>query len=614
MAAEDTVKPTSAQTELFAPEAVPASDGADAGSPMVLRCLRVSNFRSIVKAEFHFDNLAVLIGKNNVGKTNILCAIAHLLEGSAKTLSRGDFNDPEREMVIEAEVANVEAFLPLSDERHRPRIQACVLEDGSLRIRRVSTATPLAPGKLEIWEPDKGAFGNPTGIEAALKQLLPEVIHIEAFVDPAGEAEGRDSATLGKILKVIIEGLRGEADTVIGESLQRVNRLLNVTKDDQGQDRDERAETLREVERSVSGFIADGFEGAAARIRVDLPELPQLLGKAKVDLHDGDQWTEARLKGQGQQRALYVALLRTLAQQKRGGGATLSRPFIVLMEEPEVFLHPSAHVILRKALSVIAERNQVLFTTHSPTMVAPMHVRETIRVRKTDMGDGKLGTSCLEPLRSRLEGKEKRVRHLFEYPRSAKFLFADKVIVVEGVSDMELLEAMIVQLGQQSFDDYGLACIDAQDKMVLQESMSLLAVQGLETFGVVDTDFLWRGCGELMGSDATYQKFQQAFWRRCVDEGWGDGNKVEGPHKRDAVALIHAEFAKESEAIRTVLREEHRLWVFKEGEIEDYVGLSPTAKGDYTEAAAAVRAGERTIRHEEEVRALCKWAGIELGT
>ena len=594
---------------------VPESAGMPL-EPMLITKLTVSNYRSIVAESFSFERLGVLVGKNNVGKTNLLSAVALLLEGSSKSLTSRDYNDQSRPVSIEAEVHGVTRFLALCEDKHRARLEKCVLAGDVMRFRRSAPPPPEPLGKLEIWQEDKKEFGTPTGIEAGFKQLLPEVIHIEAFVDPASEAEGRDAATLGKILKVILEGVRNEADEAIKTSLQRVNTLLNVVEDPHGKTVDGRVSGLQAIERELARFLEQGFAGADARICVDLPELTQLLGKARVELDDGTGWTEARLKGQGQQRALYVALLRTLAQQKRSGDQ-LSRPFILLMEEPEVFLHPSAHVVLRRALESISNTNQVLFTTHSPTMVSPAQVGETILIRRKDQGGGKSGTRQLQPLKSELSGKEKRIRELFEYPRSSKFLFADKVFVVEGASDVELLEAMFVQLGQQSFDDLGLACVDASDKLLVKECMDILAGRGLAVYGVVDSDFLWRGCSQLLTSVSEYSKFRAVFWAECVKRGWTKeaDETIPRAHRKDAIQLLaDAQFQSAAQGIRKTLRDSHGIWVLEHGDIEDYAGLSSNAKGEYTRAGSEIRAGERRVNYGDEISELFKWAGQNLGT
>ena len=67
---------------------------------MILEELIVGNFRSIRDETFRFPSLAILIGKNNTGKTNVLEAARILLEGTSKDVSSADFFDPSGDIDI----------------------------------------------------------------------------------------------------------------------------------------------------------------------------------------------------------------------------------------------------------------------------------------------------------------------------------------------------------------------------------------------------------------------------------------------------------------------------------------------------------------------------------
>jgi hypothetical protein len=568
-----------------------------------------------VDETFEFDALGVLVGKNNAGKTNILCAMQLLIDGSDKSFAERDYNDPSAPIVVEGVFSNAPAYLPLSEERHRVRI-AERLDVDCLRVQRIAPAADRAMGKLLLWNPETKAFEpSPAGIDGALKQVLPEVILIEAFVDPAAQADGKDTATFGKLLKQILAGVQADTDAALATGLATANALLNVVELPDGTLSDDRSTHLKEIEQRLSQFVADGFQDARARIKVDMPEVKGMLNKSRVQLSDGGPWTDVDITGQGQQRALYFALLRTLAAQRRSstdGG--LTRPFILLMEEPEAFLHPSAHPIMRAALETIASSNQVVYTTHSPSMVSPTRVTETIFVRKTPPGPARPATIRLRPLGRELEGKERRVQMLFEYPRSSKFLFTDSALVVEGDADVAILEAAFSHFTGLSFDDVSLSCIDAADKTVVHECMAILRTRGLETFGLVDLDFLWRGAGPLLTDKGSHSRFCDAFWKACETNALcveGEAHKLKDRQaRRRAAELALATFPKEIAAFRVELRDSHRLWVLAKGEIEVYAGLSTSAKGAYSTAAQEVRAGARALTHEDEIRELFDWMGL----
>lgn len=47
-----------------------------------------------------------------------------------------------------------------------------------------------------------------------------------------------------------------------------------------------------------------------------------------------------------------------------------SLPSIIMVEEPEMFLHPQLQKTASEILYRLAQKNQVIFTTHSPHLLA----------------------------------------------------------------------------------------------------------------------------------------------------------------------------------------------------------------------------------------------------
>lgn len=311
---------------------------------LMLSNLRIQGYRSLAKASIPLHNFAILVGRNNAGKSSILLAIKLLLEGTNRDLSSQDFyrtmTDTAQNIVLEADIEGIDTkYLSLCDEKHRTKIAKCVVNE-TLRIRRLASYNPLELGKLELWQPDKNEYGNPTGIENALKQLLPEVIFIEAFKDPTAEAQAKGSAVLGKLLKQIVEQVASQISTDVANAFGRAERRFNILEDN-GHIQDERPVELKRIEQSIKKHIRAVFDNSDVRLRFNLPGVNELLATATVELKDKGPWTSPECKGQGFQRILYLALLQALAEELRRHEVETQRPFVLLYEEPEVFLHPA---------------------------------------------------------------------------------------------------------------------------------------------------------------------------------------------------------------------------------------------------------------------------------
>ncbi len=155
----------------------------------------------------------------------------------------------------------------------------------------------------------------------------------------------------------------------------------------------------------------------------------------KINLHndffkishteDGDTMPFARL-GDGFQQ-VFVILMYLYHPQYT----------ILLLEEPEIHLHPA----LVKRLLHIIETNktgtQFFLTTHSPLFIRTTNLHRLFRVTKGDQG-----TRVFSP---RLSGKRLNYNRLVQELNAdnLEMFFADKVLLVEGASDHLLMRGLI---------------------------------------------------------------------------------------------------------------------------------------------------------------------------
>jgi len=574
---------------------------------MKVCCLKIRGFRALFDIEIPLSDYTILIGRNNSGKSSVLLALKLLFEGTARDLTENDFSiqDDQRadQIIIEATLEGINKYLILCDERHRTKIESCV-EGDKLRIRRVVKLESSKPelGKLELWQPDKNDFGLLTGIDSALKQLLPEVIFIEAFKDPSEEAQAKSSATLGKLLKQIVEHVAMGVGTNVKKNLDRIERYLNE---------DRKPEVLRRIEQQIRQHMRVVFEEADIRLRFRLPEVSDLMGLATVELKDRGPWTPIEGKGQGFQRVLYLALLRALAEELRQEHqAEVRRPFLLLFEEPEAFLHPALQRQMGDVLESISESNQVVIATHSPLLVTPQRIRNILILRQDTTGLARPIVPNLESLR---DPDDKQLARLLEFSSSSEFLFADCVLVVEGLSDRALFEASwnalrkSLSFGRQSVT---LAIIDAGSKSVVPVWVKYLNEIGISAYGVVDLDFLWDGAGKCLGSDPQLSKFTEKFWNLAAERGISEMNDgkfhIIRDKKKSAFRLVRKNFGQEYRDLRQRLQQHHRIWVLSRGEIEIYFGLSDSSKGKYSAVSQEIRRGK--IKVPREIKEVLKWA------
>lgn len=166
-------------------------------------------------------------------------------------------------------------------------------------------------------------------------------------------------------------------------------------------------------------------------MEVPPPTLSMLLSETNLLVNDGHTGSVAS-KGDGLKRTILFALLRAYASIKsqglkgETGRTTQTSPYILLFEEPELYLHPRAQRQLMAALETVSHEHQVLVTTHSPGFFRP-GTSGFSRIHKTD--DGVVVSSADFSANRRDEYQ------LITHENNEAAFFADKVVLVEGDSD-----------------------------------------------------------------------------------------------------------------------------------------------------------------------------------
>jgi predicted ATP-dependent endonuclease of OLD family len=165
------------------------------------------------------------------------------------------------------------------------------------------------------------------------------------------------------------------------------------------------------------------------RLERGLPSLRSLFGQAVLSLDDGVELDFAQ-HGLGIQRSLAVAALNTWCETSRRAG----HEYLFAIEEPEIYLHPHATRVLLNLLERIAQRDQVIFTTHASDFINRVPLGQTVAVQRGD----RAGQVCSRAVRPNLAGlaadEVVKVQRYLREERS-DMLFARAVLLVEGQAE-----------------------------------------------------------------------------------------------------------------------------------------------------------------------------------
>lgn len=277
----------------------------------------------------------------------------------------------------------------------------------------------------------------PTGYDASLRALLPEPIYIPAVKDFSDDIKTKDSSSFGKLIGILLNAIAPEL-TEADEAFKSLNKKLNKLLLDDGTRSDERLDAVQRVESTVRTLVRDHFPAVDIEIQIPPPELKTILSSARVLVDDGVKG-ELEEKGDGLKRSVAFAILRGIAQLKRDPTFTVKAKkanagFLLLFEEPELYLHPKAQRVLFDALRVISETDQVIVSTHSPLFFSPRCTETFIKLVKTqgESGQKPFGQALQVDL-SKLD--DKASFQLLSFELNDYAFFSRTIVLVEGDTD-----------------------------------------------------------------------------------------------------------------------------------------------------------------------------------
>ncbi len=297
----------------------------------------------------------------------------------------------------------------------------------------------------------------PTGIDKSIMPMLPDPIYIPAVKDLADDIKTTESTPFGKILSILLQAV--EAKLPDAQRLfEELNAKLNCVQQPNGTIMDGRLEEVKLIESTVEKYVRESFAYVALRLTFPPPELKTVFSSASISANDGVEGL-IDSKGDGLRRAVVFSILRSYVELKAklgtvpASGETITTSttltqseiqpatpsYLLLFEEPELFLHPKAQHILFDALRVFAKEHHVLVTTHSPMFFGPSVTETFVKLRKESDATiaPKPYTKVQHVNLSDLKAKDQFQIICYENNNAA--FFADTVVLVEGDSDYLLM-------------------------------------------------------------------------------------------------------------------------------------------------------------------------------
>lgn len=565
--------------------------------------IEIKNFRACQSVSLPLDDFTPLVGQNNVGKSTILESLRWLLKPDARSAS--DFADAKEPIVVTAKIEGISAAILglIPEPKHRTAIEP-YCPNGVLWIRVSADSTTVKSLKSEVWNPAVVEVDGkpmewrsyPTGLPQAVSAILPEPLSIQAMKDVQKDFTSVAAGTsIKRLIEEIAEPVTKANAAEIDAALKTINGLLTG-------EGGTRSKALKDFDDEATKVLEDFFPGLTLQLELPETKVKEFFksGSLKVGETGRPGVMEFAQLGSGAQRAIEMALIRYLARATVDAEANCARK-LLLIDEPELYLHPQGVRRVRQALAILATKGfQVVFSTHSPMMLDRANAAHTVIVRKEPAA----GTVTRKPLqqavKDALAEAKSQSRVLFELGNVADIYFAERVVICEGKTDRRIFPLAYERFYGRSPELDNIAFVSLGDGCgnILKGLLILRAMQ-IPCCAIADLDFSFtqavKGNIPLVAKDGAEILRAKAILKRIQP---AHGFLLEGglPRKGNnfLAADIWALLAADTEG-KTLASEVHEqlkgysIWIWKSGCIEHVIGTADKGEDAIIEREEALR-------------------------
>lgn len=389
---------------------------------MKIAWVRIEGFRNYDNETINLESKTLIIGSNDVGKTNLIYALRILFD---KSISDSDLelSDSDYNAYIKAKQIIITACITNIEEDCLKSTFSGDIKDGTTYVQYRNEKD----GEYSIYSgPSEDLLELKTG-RFYLKRLNLEYVNSNRNLFNFISKEKK--ALLKKTKELLDESKQKEDE----ESINKLQKDLG--------NMNTRIDNLNYISNSLNsvnkelGELSINNEGQTIKFTTDNNNVDDLLENLELSYNMSDG--ALKIGGDGRNNQIYLATW--VARQKLN--QTQERVTMFAIEEPEAHLHPHQQRKLSKYLSNSFEQ-QVLITTHSPQIASEFRPDRIVRLYQKNKITKAAQGGCSKKLQLSFNDFGYRIDAI-----SSEIFFSNAVFLVEGPSEKLFFTALAKGIG-----------------------------------------------------------------------------------------------------------------------------------------------------------------------
>ncbi|OIO13618.1 MAG: hypothetical protein AUJ54_15970 [Ignavibacteria bacterium CG1_02_37_35] len=485
---------------------------------MIIDKLTIENYRNFTNFEIELKRFNLIIGENNIGKTNLLNALGLIFSPDItffqkRNLEVDDINYHAVQK-FKNEVKDAAKFEDLKEKFPEIKIevvlsgfnhdQEAILGDWFTGEWNTDISKNKAKitylfsinhtKKIEEWfQNTKGPLSKNNSVDT----IDFPITHYSYSIFGGDDRTKRiDYYWLSFLKMEFLDALR-DAKTQLMTSGKNtlLNKVLSVQTDSKIDDIKNKLFELKELinnESSVFSDIKQNIEEFLKKVSIENSESKIAFIFAgvesseilkKISLIYGTNPIDIERNGLGRNNLLYISLLLSQLMQQVETKEKKVFYRLVGIEEPEAHLHPHLQVHLSRNIDTeSSDERQIIITSHSTHIISQLSLDDTI-VLYHDENENKIKPYYLFKY---IPKESKNYLSRFLDATKSTLFFARKVILVEGISEQLLIPEFFEITYNQSMEQKGISLINVGG--VAFEHFLRILKEGYFIKGLVLTD------------------------------------------------------------------------------------------------------------------------------